>query len=552
MKIHIVSASQKEIVNYLKTRMKGDRITGYDNIRDFYDRISKSGLQAERLVVYTSSLAITDDPTNYNSGFDLLTEVIRSHYLQVDRVIFINEYATDFDDAYRGKFEICEEDVRRKRLKNCIEKEHAKAETYDGRVTHTKLHDILTQENFKPPEIKTNDVVVISKRRGSDITNRQLFPEELSDDIPGYRTVYESDIKKEVIDSLKDNCTVVDMTEHISAEELECIPEDLIPIIENVVLDKTLLVTGGVGVTTTALLFAKRASILGKTLVVDCNFNNMGLSYLMEEMFLDEQQERSVALHQKHNDYDTVGRFARIETNMLLNEQENPSDIMQSIYNQIYRKERLHFLALDIRVATRFNGCVEPVLVNLINHMKTSYDFIILDMPLNLIDQFPRLISKYVNKVLVTMAPYQHKISSTIKQLSDTMISKTAVYKNNKVMMMRLGIRDPLISPVTIEQLNLSKESDTDDFVEEELDEEEQRALELRRQKQSRRGMENENCINYFTNMFFKKKFPVVKDIFNIEEVRKGLFLEIMRYDGELRDIDQERRDMLNDLIFNW
>lgn len=384
---------------------------------------------------------LTELPSIAESGTVLLQSFAKP-FLSVERLLFLNN-----PNKNHNIFQIAQYVTEEVNIKGRAKAEIKTRDSFSVEEVKSFIIEFKGDYTDVNPEYK----YVIRKKRSESINNAVL--PNLSTDRVLIADYAEMNIEKERIKKQSKEIT--------KGEELEELvsPDQEIQTIDIMVPDwirelnnndnKFIGVAGESksGTSTSALIIASSASEIDKTLLVDMNFSNLGLSYLVEKTIIESEVNNIIMSELIKGGTTTNESGLRI------------------LKNESMKKEKLHILTLDLTttqlLVTERDFCF--YLKNLLSSIENNYRFIVFDIPLDRIKDFRPIVDR-LDKMILVSPPYMNNIVSTLTCLTQEETNKTPIFnrvtegKNLRdVILMRTDvfpIVHPNIKPITTRLIN--------------------------------------------------------------------------------------------------
>lgn len=399
MKVVIVSAVADKIKTTLENISSGNKIIAYNTMEECYNVIMNSALRTDFFIIEDSAIKLEN---KIDSHFTQLSSILSHRFFRASMILFLNKSENvNFADRY----EFLMEDFQNMKC-NLVTQDTFRASDIN------KFLEIKPKE-YKPVEL--DDVVICQKFRGKDLEPHSFVERDFSGSIKS------SSFRPSKADQYK--APFQDNTMHLSLDsQRQTVEIDDFSTDFNIpykgIKGATIAVTGldNSGVSTTALVLANTSATMGyKTLLVDCDFINIGLSYLAEQLLKDKPL-----------------------TNINLSDAFSKS--LSYVKSRSYSDNFLHILTLNLSILKKAKNSLEMCILNILTQLKDSYQFIILDIPMRVIDSYTTLLNRSVDKIVMTSSPYLDKTISSLRVLSKSNIINTKAYYENNLCIAMLGL----------------------------------------------------------------------------------------------------------------
>lgn len=394
-RIAIITPDGTRIKEYLDNNMVNVEISTFNDIFVFYNRVKRSAFRADTLLMMDNGLK----DTTYNSGTidngaALLKEVLADMPLvEIERLIYLNT------EKNVREYELIEFLKESKHIKVAIilarypvyqaitikELLINNSQTYqEGDYSHRYV--IRKKRNEKTSsrllnQFETDKAVVLEY--GTKNTNIDLIKGQLNQ-IVGKENIPETLTDESVIEPIDTNISDVEISNRSK------------PLIIAVIGDSKS------GATVTSTIMGASASTFEKTLLIDMNFTNLGLSYLAEKTLLDEQIN-----------------------NIKLADIISVSDGVVKLREQVFQKNQLHVLTNSLPAKKQMTqNEFGFAMANILRMYKNSYKYIIIDMPVDELSSYSNVLTM-VDKVLLCTPPYMNNIISLLTKVSDSPLVKS-------------------------------------------------------------------------------------------------------------------------------
>lgn len=407
-RIGIISPNAKTISEYLKQEIGSIECTQFLNVGEFADRLDRSPLRIDTLIIQDGGLSqSTSKPKIMESAEILKRVIVNSPLFEVDRIIYLNKKENT------NHFEIMkwfEESKEIHRKTNLI------IHSYE-RYTLEMIKQFLLQFDVTyDNEVKYN--LVVRKERDKGLESKYLDRFETDKTVIIEHSMANPNIPviKRQLEILSGD-EVVENTDTVDDKKpLEEIDIEVEPLVKKPEYKKKVIGILGdskSGASTSAMILASTLSMKGKTLVIDMNYNNLGLSYLVEKTLIPEEIN-----------------IIRIASDIL--EDRNGLKVLKE---KVYNNKPLHALVNSLPVKTKYdNEMFAYFMTNIINSVKGSYDYIVLDIPIAEINYYLGVLN-HLDKLVLTTPPYINNIVGMLEALSNSVLKNIDIYyrlKDNK------------------------------------------------------------------------------------------------------------------------
>lgn len=407
-RIGIISPNSKTISTFLKQEMGSIECTEFMNVGEFADRLDRSPLRVDTLIIQDGGLSQSTSKPKIMESAEILKRVIaNSPLFEVDRIIYLNKKENT------NHYEVMKWFEESKEIKN---KTTLIIHSYEKYTLEMIKQFLLQFEVSYDNEVKYN--LVIRKERNKGLESKYLDRFETDKTVIIEHSMANPNIP--VIKRQLETLAGDDVVENTDSTEDKKLLEEVNINIET--LPKTAeykkKVIGVVGesksgTSTTAMILASTLSMKGKTLVIDMNYNNLGLSYLVEKTLIPEEIN-----------------IIRMSTDLL--EDRNGLKVLKE---KIYNNKQLHALVNSLPVKTKYDNEMYAYFIsNIVNSIKSSYDYIVLDIPLAEINYYLGVLN-HIDKLVLTSPPYINNIVGMLEALSNSVLKNTDIYyrlKDNK------------------------------------------------------------------------------------------------------------------------
>lgn len=402
----LISPQWEDIKANLINDLTAVTISGCKDVYELYDKTQKTFLRYDVLLMRDNALVDqTSGTCNLAHAGSILYQLLKEEFFEVKRIIILVE------ESKKDRIELFEgikssSNINSKTKIDII---------VNSQFKYGYLRDLLTNvtKHFEEEEVKYK--YVIKKKRNDIIGEKLVETRELSVPVkvlmPQSKTNIK-DIKDEVTDIYQAD-TVEDIIKHNDVEKIEI--EELDIQIDNIIDIKndnkkghTTLVTGESksGVSTTAMVLGVTASKLEKTLIIDMNWTNLGLSYLAEKTLVPS------AYHEL-----SITEYITDEK-------------LEKLKNDVYNNKQLHIMTLKLPIKSLISRIDYAfILDSILTYAKGVYDRIIIDAPIQDLMDYRRII-KHVDKLILTSQPYINNIVSLA-----TTVKKIPVLMNSHLML---------------------------------------------------------------------------------------------------------------------
>lgn len=394
----VVSHKWERIKEFLDRNLNSVTVDGCKDIMELENKTSQTFLRCDVLLMRDD--AFIDSKTNikdYSITGSLIYTILKREYFEANKIIaMVSEDNIEILDLLKGIN--TSEDIKTE-----IDIMSKKSFTMNT-VKQIVLENSNVFENEEPEYL-----YVVKTARGKEIDRNKLHTTE---EVPmkvvlqgsnydiqnikeSTKDIYKGKKLREINKYNKD----LDNTDEEIADSDIAVSTESVKEVEH--RCKTYLLTGEPksGTSTMALIAGATASQRYKTLLIDMNWNNLGLSFLVEKTLIDyEINSMNIS------DYIAGGNIEKIKTDM-------------------YNKAQLHILNLSLPIKSVFTRYDYGYIINIIlNYAKDVYDYILIDSSIYELKDYPKLLSN-LDRIYITTPPYMNNIVSIM----------TAIKKSNLV-----------------------------------------------------------------------------------------------------------------------
>ena len=370
----IVCSNKHKVISEI-VREQGYKVTGFDRVLDLATFVIGDGenvigkpTTADKLLILDSGISSIGSEVSVD--FSALGKVLKDNFFNVGEVIYLNKTEN------KSHFNF---------VKFLIEQENLPIQlvTVDviNEMTITSaLANVKEYEYSGEPEKKK----IIKIKRGLNPIEKNSLKRYETDQtlLLEYSTVSGVD---------KNNLIQVTSQKHI--EDLDELPDNLEEVNdyinkleENKLEEPNMIIITGPpksGVTTLAMKMAEAASENEKVLLIDMNHTNLGLSFLTKSIWGE--------------DFEGSTHFINIYK-MLEDKKE--------LLTQVYSVKPLHVMTLDLPFTNSFDEVqFEFILLGMLKSLPPIYSKIIIDIPLDLMKYYSRVVEKS-DRIIITTSPY--------------------------------------------------------------------------------------------------------------------------------------------------
>lgn len=396
--IAIITPNSKELEIYLRGSMDVDTIC-FDDVYRLEERLKVSPLRVDTLLIRDDGLKDNKYGTlKLNQAGDLLLNLLQRPLFEVDRIVYLNQTE---NTEHRELMEFIQSS---KRIKTEV-----LISTQDA-FQALMIKQLLIKSSVDFDDLNLTYRHVIKRKRGK-MGNRSKYLAGFETDkavVLEYNS-FNPDInndKKQLKRAVGTTKIQPTMDEVETLEELDL---EVLTVEEKIETHKTVVV--GVmgesksGATTTSMILGASGSVYHKTLIIDMNYDNLGLSYVVEKTLFDEEVNNI-----KMSDLIRTGQGAN------------------TLREEMYDKNRLHILTLDMPA----KGMVSKeeygfFIANILNLVKNNYAYIIIDMPIEDLETYTGVVSKLDDIILCT-PPYMNNIISMLTKVQESPILSMPIY----------------------------------------------------------------------------------------------------------------------------
>lgn len=395
MVIHILNRNVKKIEDKMSIDLPGYTIKVFPSAVDYLSYVKHSAAMLDMFIVTDGGVSGGDYDINEN--ISCLKEVFNFDLFTPDIIVFMN--AKDKQEQY-DKYAYLQKMLSKMNVPSTIEQ-------FDV-LDFNSVYDIITRNTMTYSPTVSDKKVVVQVDRGSKAISTKIIPELSSTNTVAIELGVDSmtDIIK---NNGKDNSEPI--VGNIKEDKIKPIPEDF-----DIDLDftkgkerhvKYIVVTGlgGSGVSTTALTMAETGAQEGKVLLIDAN-TSMGLSHIVEKVLPSKS-------------------YLEISLEKLILERDLAIDKYKNNY---VNSPNLHIMVGTLpAIRSIGKGPVEYLILNFLSMVEEQYEYIVIDLPLDYLENFSVLLSR-ADLILASSAPYLHKLVPLIMSIKNSLILKTKAY----------------------------------------------------------------------------------------------------------------------------
>lgn len=439
-RIAVVTPAGARIKEYLDNNMTNVEITTFVDIFDFYKRVMSSLFRADTLLIMDDGLV----DTRYRAysavdGIIRLRELLgKDNNVEVDRVLFLNK------DEYTEN---------KKNMEFVRESKTIRPEVRIIIATYPEYRAVMVKQlliqNSQVYEDPTNRYkYVIRKKRGENTSSNILKDQDTSKSVVLEHKTYNPDVdfqKKQLSSFVGNDLIESTIQGHevigqigLDVEEVDNFHNQEVQLIAVVGESKS-------GTSVTSMILGASASLKAQTLLVDLNYTNLGLSYLVEKTLIDDEI---------HN--------IKLEDVLAL-----PEGIIK-LREDVFNKNSLHILTNSLPVKRKINHSQFGFMMsNIIRMLKPSYRYVIVDIPIDEAEYYSNIMAM-ADKVILCSPPYMNNIMSLLSKVSKSSLIKSPAFmsiEDNRfkdVILIRTKIFSRVnkeIKPVKIEVINRYSET---------------------------------------------------------------------------------------------
>lgn len=415
MKIVILARKANEIKQDLDAMLPGNVISAYEDVHILHDYVYKTVLQANIMIVEDEGVA---SENNILQGFSDLMDILEYKFTNVEKVIFLNKPS---NPQYLEKYKYIESVF--KKLNEAPDRLIQLPDIVISTMEHTTMtvKSLILSFDTSYDVPSTDDVCVIQKPRKASVVRSKIIEEEQTD--AEYYASFNKFDSSEIKSSFKGNTEPFPLNKVTPLDEIQVSSDEILSQKILKLKDKYLAITGveNSGVSTTSLVLANSATEFGKVLLIDLDIDNMGLSYLAEQLYMNKEEYSD-----KVNCIDL--------TQVIIED-------YSTVEKQTYSTCPLHIMTIKLPLVDTLKD-IEFLIINMLSLISDRYDYVLFDLPLRVLSHYPVLLSKFVDKLVITNIPYLNKTVSTLRQIRNSSIPYLTCYKKDKVVAFSIGMSD--------------------------------------------------------------------------------------------------------------
>lgn len=399
-RVAVITPDSTKIKEYLMGNINNVEVWAFNDIFLFYKRLKQSAFRADTLLIMDNGMRDTTyGAGTVDSGAALLKEILADMPLvEIERVLYLN---LDKNKKHKDLIEFLQGS---KQIKARI-----------ILATYPEYQAIMIKElliqNSQTYEDKENKFkYVIRKNRNEKSSSRILNQYETNKAVILEHKTYNPEV-----DFVKGQLTEIVGQEQISTEVSD---EEVIGSLDIDVDQVQKMETFGPqiiavigesksGTSVTSMILGASAAVNGQTLLVDMNYTNLGLSYLVEKTLVEEEIQ-----------------------NIKMEDIISVSDGVVKLREAIYHKNNLHVLTNSLPAKRKMSKSEFGFIVsNILRLYRPSYKYIILDIPVSEIEVYSNVLSM-VDKVVLTSPPYMNNIISLLSNVSKSILIKSPAFSS--------------------------------------------------------------------------------------------------------------------------
>lgn len=432
-RISIITPDGDKIKSYLDANMENIETTTFIDVFEFFDRVKQSAYRSDTLLIMDNGLKDNRyGADSIDTGAARLKEVLADMPLvEIERVIYLNleknpkhyELMEFLRDSKYIKATIILAKYPEYKAITIKELLVQNSQTYGGPNNKYK-HVVRKNRNERTSsrilnQFETNKAVILEHRTANPNVD---FIKEQIDEVVGEEPITTEITDEEVIGN-------IDIDANDETETPIAKPEIIAVVGES----KS-------GASVTSMIMAASGSVFNQTLLVDMNYTNLGLSYLVEKTLVEDEIN-----------------------NIKLEDIIVKSEGTVSLREAVYKKNSLHILTNSMPAKAKMNISEFGFLIaNILKMYKKSYRYIILDVPIDEMEYYAQAMTM-VDKVIMCTPPYMNNIISLMSKVSKSPLMKAPAFseiENNQlkdVVLLRTKIFSRVnreIKPVKIEVIN--------------------------------------------------------------------------------------------------
>lgn len=441
-KVLVIAKEHNTIIDYLKMQIDNIEFEGMVDIYDLNVRAS-GPLRVKTIIVLDTAFRNNklgiDDPSEAGR---ILIDLLNSPLFKVEYLTFLNV--------------LSEKTIRTTNLINFIKDSYTgttaiEVKTKAGQFLVEDVKRAITEREKDFIQTEPDTSYVIKKKRSSNV--RDIPIEHFPTDrvlVTDYYTKMEGKerAKQSLINAIGDRESGA--TLEVGGDIVELDGIELPPILRERKEKKCKFITvtgeSKSGCSTMAMILASSASNIGKTLVVDLNYTNLGLSYIAEKTLIPTE-------------VNIIPIPEMIERGKVSNRSS-----MEILQDQCLHTNQLHVLSLKLSLKEVLDAKGLSFFVeNILHVVREYYSFIVFDIPLYDVDNFENIVN-FSDKVIVCSPPFKNNIISTLFTLQNSKIRMLDIFtdtnlsnKNDNVILMRTNIFrkvHPNIKPMKTKDIN--------------------------------------------------------------------------------------------------
>ena len=397
-KIAIVTPAREKLGTFLKHNINNIEIIEIADVYELQERLELAPLRVDTLLIMDEGM--TDTRQGISSIRDAgvaLMNSLSNPYFKLDRLIYLNKTE---NSQHRDIMTFIKED------KGYNFKLNIKtSNTFQAAL----IKEILLDSDLDMEGLELKYSYVIKTKKGKSVDSK--FLEEFQTDKAlllehPIANTNKDRIKEQLSGIYGDSILKDEMVEELSPLDDLNQPKEIAWIDKPQNTEKKIIGfvgQGKSGTSTAALMAAMSGSEFDKTLVIDMNWDNLGLSYIMEKT-LEESDYHKLDLSQLVN---TEDKAAYISTELL-------------------NRKKLHAITLSLPVKKIIDKDVlSLVIANIIELVEKRYRFIIIDIPMQDVIRYSEVVNK-LNRMIVTTPPYMNNVIAMLTGM--TSLEKTKLF----------------------------------------------------------------------------------------------------------------------------
>lgn len=432
-RISIITPDGDKIKSYLDANMENIETTTFIDVFEFFDRVKQSAYRSDTLLIMDNGLKDNRyGADSIDTGAARLKEVLADMPLvEIERVIYLNleknpkhyELMEFLRDSKYIKATIILAKYPEYKAITIKELLIQNSQTYGGPNNKYK-YVVRKNRNERTSsrilnQFETNKAVILEHRTANP--NVEFIKSQI-DEVVGEESVSVEVSDEEVIGNVEID-TNDDSVAQIDKPEIIAVVGE----------SKS-------GASVTSMIMAASGAVFNQTLLVDMNYTNLGLSYLVEKTLVEDEIN-----------------------NIKLEDIIVKSEGTVSLREAVYKKNSLHILTNSLPAKAKMSISEFGFLIaNILKMYKKSYRYIVLDVPIDEMEYYAQAMTM-VDKVIMCTPPYMNNIISLMSKVSKSPLMKAPAFseiENNQlkdVVMMRTKIFSRVnkeIKPVKIEVIN--------------------------------------------------------------------------------------------------